>query len=46
MSFFIAKIQDEHVPGERSGHVAVYWNGNIVVWGGFSVRIYDVCNSS
>lgn len=38
MAFFFPKIQDVDLPGERCGHMAVYWKGNIVIWGGFTVR--------
>lgn len=39
MSFLINDFPVEYGPEDRSGHVSVFWNGNLAIWGGFTVRI-------
>jgi len=38
MSFSVHEFPDDYGPEDRSGHISVYWNGHLVIWGGFTVR--------
>lgn len=43
MTFVLPFINGAAKPTERSGHVAVYYDGYVVVWGGFCrVRTYKM----
>lgn len=43
MTFVLPFINGAAKPTERSGHVAVYYDGYVVVWGGYyRVRTYKM----